>query len=347
MNSADRSSPLPFVFLFLLLSSARSTSHEAATKLHGNYKGCFSKVYSFGGSETDTGNAHFLGILPDDTSARGVGNSTSRLSNGRLVVDFLCEALSLPLLSPYKRPSADTSHGLNFAVAGSTPLSAGFLMKTGCKGNNASSRSCKADMEKSLFWIGDTGVSDYINALRSSIPLRDLADTSVRSVCKLLKTLLDNGAKHIVVQGLPPVGCFPVYTSSNPQQRHDHMGCVATANIGISNHNQILQHKLKRLHKLYPNSSILYADYWNAYLTILTNPKKHHIEETFKPCCSCEGQFTFGSTCTSICKNPQNFISWDGVHLTEAMNKNLADLFLNQGFCRPSFNELIRSKRIM
>lgn len=207
MNSADRSSPLPFVFLFLLLlSSARSTSHEAATKLHGNYKGCFSKVYAFGGSETDTGNAHFLGILPNDTSARGVGNSTSRLSDGRLVVDFLCEALSLPLLSPYKRPSADTSHGLNFAVAGSTPLSAGFLvshnvsdfqtqiewfekylMKTGCKGNDARSRSCKVDMEKSLFWIGDTGVSNYINALRSSIPLRDLADTSARSVCKLLK----------------------------------------------------------------------------------------------------------------------------------------------------------------
>lgn len=211
MNYADRSSPLPFVFLFFLLSSARSTSHQAATKLHGSYKGCFSKVYAFGGSETDTGNAQFLGILPDDTSARGVGNFTSRLTDGRLVVDFLCEALSLPLLSPYKRPSADTSHGLNFAVAGSTSLSAGFLVshnnvsslpigfqtqiewfdkyliKMGCKGNGAHSRSCKADMEKSLFWIGDTGVSDYINALRSSIPLRDLADTSVRSVCKLLK----------------------------------------------------------------------------------------------------------------------------------------------------------------
>ncbi|KAH6798719.1 hypothetical protein C2S51_035203 [Perilla frutescens var. frutescens] len=377
MKPAYRSSSsLPLIFLLFSLSSAHNPESR------GNFKGCFSQVYAFGGSGTDTGNAHFLGALPggddSDSSSSPVGNSTSRLSDGRLVVDFLCEALSLPVLPPYKGPDAGSTNGVNFAVAGSTALSTDFyvshnvssliwnsvpigfqtqiewfntyLINAGCKGSDA--RSCKVDMERSLFWIGEMGVSDYISALHSSVPPPHLADMSARSVCKLLKALLDNGAKNVVVQGLPPVGCFPAYMSSNSQQKLDYMGCVATANKGVMDHNQILQHKLKTFRKLYPKCSILYADYWNAYLTILMNPKRHHIEETFKPCCSHEGKFTFdlpslsGSINTSICKDPQNFISWDGIHLTEAMNKNLADLFLNQGFCRPSFSELVRSKRI-
>lgn len=168
-----------------------------------------------------------------------------------------------------------------------------------------------------------------------------------------IQTLLDDGAKYVVVQGLPPVGCFPAYMSSNTRGSTDQMGCVASTNVGVMNHNLVLENELNKFRKLYPNSSILYADYWNAYLTILTNAKKHHMQETSKPCCtSAQGKFTFNlpffsaSLSTSVCKDPQNFISWDGIHLTEVMNKNLADLFLNQGFCKPSFSELVMNKRL-
>ncbi|KAF5746511.1 putative Alpha-L-fucosidase 2 precursor [Tripterygium wilfordii] len=49
------------------------------------------------------------------------------------------------------------------------------------------------------------------------------------------------------------------------------------------------------------------------------------------------------STSTSTCKQPNHFINWDGVHLTEAMHQVLSDLFFHKpGFCQPPFLKLIK-----
>lgn len=157
-----------------------------------------------------------------------------------------------------------------------------------------------------------------------------------------------------MVQGLPPVGCLPMDISLCPLQNLNKMGCAAAVNSAIMIHNQILQRNIENLRKINPNSTIVYADYWNAYLTILTNPKKYQIEEPFKACCGCGesgSPLNFnkhklcGSPGATVCKDPSKYISWDGIHLTEAMYKHVTDLFLNQGFCKPSFDELIKRKK--
>ncbi|PIN09529.1 Carboxylesterase [Handroanthus impetiginosus] len=310
IKSTYQSLLLAFIFLFWFISPSsahNNTAHDSSSNLNGNHEGCFSKVYAFGESDTDTGNAHFLGGF--------VRNSTTRLSNGRLVLDFLCEALSLPPIPPYKEPSANFTNGVNFAIAGSTALSRDYfvkrnvsrliwkgvpmsfqtqidwfekyLVKVGCKGNDKG--LCKVDMDNSLFWIGEMGVSDYTSALGSPVSLPWLTEITVKNICKMLKALLANGAKYVVVQGLPSVGCLPLYMSSSSEHNRDHMGCAATANKAIMLHNKILETKLAKLRKMYPNSSILYADYWNAYLTVLMNPKKYYIDEAFKACCGSGG----------------------------------------------------------
>uniref|UniRef100_UPI00254E8F74 SGNH/GDSL hydrolase family protein n=1 Tax=Mycobacterium tuberculosis TaxID=1773 RepID=UPI00254E8F74 len=49
------------------------------------------------------------------------GRATGRLSDGRLILDFLCESLNMSYINPYL-DSLGTSfrHGANFAVAGSS-----------------------------------------------------------------------------------------------------------------------------------------------------------------------------------------------------------------------------------
>ncbi|KAL3650218.1 hypothetical protein CASFOL_006621 [Castilleja foliolosa] len=213
--------------------------------------------------------------------------------------------------------------------------------------------SHKADMANALFWIGQMGVSDYTSAQgSSSVSFRALADSSVKHVTELLTDIIKNGGKYIVVQGLPPVGCFPLYMSASPLNNLDKSGCAATINAAVSAHNQLLQWSLEKYRKMFPNCKIVYADYWKAYLEIMTNPKKYGIEEPFKACCgSGEGQFNFaknkmcGSSGTSVCNDPSKYVNFDGCHLTEAMHKHLADLFLHQGFCQPSFDELVKSKK--
>ncbi|KAK2972200.1 hypothetical protein RJ640_030745 [Escallonia rubra] len=379
---------LPLAFSFLLLSSPSSahnkthkssSSSSSSSSLRSSYKGCFSNVYAFGDSYTDTGNAHFLGTLPSFTGSKNSPYSTNRLCDGRLVVDFLCDALALPPLPPYKATTTlNSTSGVNFALAGSTTLSRDFFANykfgdfplwkdvplsiqtqidwfnrfhTGieCKGKDAD--ACRAKMKNTLFWIGEIGVSDYAINIGSSVSARYLTEKTVTNVCKLIQTLLDNGATYIVVQGLPPVGCFPLAVSACPVVQMSKAGCDVIVNSAIMIHNEILEKNLEKFQKRYPDRTIIYADFWNAYLTVLMNPPKFGFEDPFKACCGAGGgKYNFkshslcGSPGTSTCKDPSKYISWDGIHLTEAMYKQVADLFLNQGFCRPSFDQMVKNK---
>ncbi|GAA0183870.1 hypothetical protein Leryth_018013 [Lithospermum erythrorhizon] len=370
--------PQTAFFLSLFVSLALSHKYHESSALHSQLKGYFSKVYAFGDSYTDTGNARSLGglIAKSKNYPSKFGEPGSRLSDGRLVIDYLCEALSTPPLPPYKGASLKYSGGANFALAGSTALSGDYFLKgklhpliwrrtpisfqtqadwfrnfqqlKGC--NRKNETKCIAEMESTLFWIGAMGVNDYTRTIGSSVPLHWLAERSVTHVYGLFKVLLESGAKYITIEGLPPVGCLPIAMAQSRNQNLDKMGCDANVNKAVTFHNQILQRWLEKFREMYPNSSILYADYWNAYLTILMNPKKYWFKEPFKACCGAGGKFNFnvrsicGSPGSSTCNNSSNHISWDGIHLTEAMNRHLVDMFLNQGFCQPSFQELIKSK---
>ncbi|KAH0669186.1 hypothetical protein KY289_023679 [Solanum tuberosum] len=354
-------------------SPANNISQDTSTR-HNNFVGCFHKVYAFGDSYTDTGNANLL----DGHTSSGSAKSNNNLCDGHLMVDFLCDALKLPHLPPFQNTSANFQAGANFAIAGSTILSKEdfstkkltnpfwkglpmnfqtqidwffkFKQQMGCTDKNG--KNCQAEMENALFWIGSVGVSDYARIQGSSLTSHWLTQQSVFQVSRLIEATLQSGAKYIVVQGLPPIGCLPLHISLCPLKAAlDHMGCAAAVNAAVMLHNQILQKKLEIFRSLYPNCHILYADYWNAYLTIKMNLKKYQFEEAFKPCCGAVGgplNFNLHSPCgspgTVKCNDPSKFISWDGIHLTEAMNRKVTDLFLNQGFCQPSFSELVKSK---
>ena len=119
-----------------------------------------------------------------------------RLSNGHLVIDFLCEALHIPHLSAYKDSSTNFLNGANFAIIGSTTLSNNlfghfnfgnplmwkqnpksiltqldwfdsFVGERECKGKDED--ACKSEVGKALFWIGKMGGNDYARLFASYI----------------------------------------------------------------------------------------------------------------------------------------------------------------------------------
>ncbi|KAF5443033.1 hypothetical protein F2P56_035627, partial [Juglans regia] len=185
-----------------------------------DFKNCFSRIFAFGDSYTDTGNAQLMGGFQPFISQLFSQFSSGqlpgyRLCNGRLVIDFLCDALSIPTLRPYADSSAEFSKGVNFAIAGSTTLSTDFftqfinkghslmwnanpescdtqlnwfnkyIAEKGCKGIHE--EACRGEMANSLFWIGEMGGNDYARLYGSHVLHKLLITQAVGHVHKLLR----------------------------------------------------------------------------------------------------------------------------------------------------------------
>ncbi|KDP26728.1 hypothetical protein JCGZ_17886 [Jatropha curcas] len=352
------------------------------------FKGSFTKIYAFGDSYTDTGNCFYveglqsalIKVFQSSQYAKVTGLHGHRLSNGLLVIDFLCKDIGLPPLDAYKETKPNFTAGANFAVGGSTCLSSAFfasqknfrslvwkpvpdntleqiewfnsyLQSVGCKEKD--DEKCKTQIENSLFWIGALGSSDYARILGSSFSAKSLSEASVGHVGQFLESLLDKGAKYIVVQGLPPVGCCPVQLLLNKAKEHDKLGCSSEVNSKIMSHNELLKKSLEAYREGNKDCVIIFADTWKAYMEILKNHKKFNFEEPFKACCGVGGgelNFCLKNLCGSVgsttCTDPNKYISWDGIHFTEAMNKHLAKLlFHEKGYCSPEFNVLIEARK--
>ncbi|CAN0840539.1 GDSL esterase/lipase At3g48460, partial [Linum grandiflorum] len=310
---------------------------------------------------------------------------TNRYSDGRLVIDFVTQSLNLPFLPPYmnlvhqQEPKTDVSgdHGVNFAVGGATAINHAFFVRNnltldatpqsiqtqmiwfnrflerraGCNltATVETEPKCRAAMEDALFWVGEIGVNDYAYILGSEVSGDTIRKLGISSVTGVIEALLKRGAKYMVVQGLPPSGCLTLALALAPEDDRDELGCVRSANNQTSVHNTVYQAKLQELRTKYPNASIVYLDYWNAYRQIVKSPASYGMKEPFKACCgSGDAPYNFNvfATCGTPgaekpCPDPASYINWDGVHLTEGMYRVLADMFVNGSFSSPPFGSLL------
>ncbi|OIW00285.1 hypothetical protein TanjilG_27536 [Lupinus angustifolius] len=351
------------LFTVLSIASSAATDEEQTRP--------FKKLYAFGDSFTDTGNTKngngpsgFGHVSNSPYGKTFFNHSTNRYCDGRLVIDFVAESLSLPYLTPYLHHKGNDTFGVNFAVAGSTAINHEFFVR-----NNLSldftpqsiqtqilwfnryleSQACQGvesgckDFNETLFWFGEIGVNDYAYILGSSV-----SDDTIR---KLAISSVSGALQYLVVQGLPPTGCLTLAMYLASPDDRDEIGCVKSANNQSYTHNLVLQAKLDELRKQYPQSVILYADYWNAYSTIMKNLTKYGFAEAFKACCGSQDppyNFSVFKTCgtpnATVCSSPSQYINWDGVHLTEAMYKVVSNMFLQGNFSQTPFNFLLEKK---
>ncbi|PIN24308.1 Sinapine esterase [Handroanthus impetiginosus] len=343
----------------------------------------FSTIYAFGDSYTDTGNTRsntgpsgfmFVSNLPYGRTF--FHRPTNRYSDGRLVIDFAAAALSLPFLPPYLDPKADRSDGVNFAVAGSTAIIHSFFVKNnlslnitpqsistqltwfnqflekkGCKDLATTRKECEDVFKDALIWVGEIGANDYAYSFGSSVTSATIQGLAINSVTGFLQALLKKGAKYVVVQGLPPTGCLTLSLYLAPTEDRDSDGCVGSVNKQSDNHNAALKAKLDIFRKQFPQSTIVYADYYNAYMNVIKNRNRYGFKELYKACCGHGGgayNFDYFSACGSpssnSCARPSQYINWDGVHLTEGMYRAVADAFVNGSYCQPSFSYLVKKK---
>ncbi|KAF8700789.1 hypothetical protein HU200_034146 [Digitaria exilis] len=305
-------------------------------------------MFSFGDSVAETGNicvvssanATEYNVLTCTHRPYGItyfGRPSCRWCDGRIVVDFIAQSLGLPLLPPSKSKGKDFSRGANMAITdpvwnhGSLSVQIQWFEKL-IPSICATKQNCKEFLAKSLFQFGGFGGNDY------NVQLLELGLTIEQT-----KRLIAHGAVHIVVPGILPTGCLPLFLTLFTDDERDQYGCLKTYNRLTEYHNSMLRKQLQILQGKHRSTRIMYADYYSQVYKMVQQPKKFGFSNPFEACCGAGGgkyNFDLFARCgmqgaTTACRNRSARLSWDGVHPTEAANKMIADAWLNGPYCTP------------
>ncbi|KAG8093899.1 hypothetical protein GUJ93_ZPchr0012g19301 [Zizania palustris] len=335
----------------------------------------YSALYNFGDSITDTGNLCTNGKPSQITFTQPpygqtyFGSPTCRCSDGRVVVDFLASKFGLPFLPPSKSTSADFKKGANMAITGATAMDANFFRSLGLSdkiwnngpisfqiqwfqqiSSSVCGQNCKSYLASSLFVFGEFGGNDY-NAMlfggystgQASTYTPQIVDTISKGVEKLIAM----GAVDVVVPGVLPIGCFPIYLSiygTSNSADYDSLGCLKEFNYLSTNHNSQLRSKIAALQTKYSSARIMYADFYSGVYDMVRNPAAYGFSASaFETCCgSGGGKYNYNNNArcgmqgAAACSSPAAHLSWDGIHLTEAAYKQITDGWLNGAYCRPA-----------
>ncbi|XP_031126031.1 GDSL esterase/lipase At1g28610-like [Ipomoea triloba] len=296
--------------------------------------GCYTSIFAFGDSLTDTGNYLALSLkeLQSDDRYPYIGlppygetffhHPTGRCSDGRLVLDFIAEHYGLPHLQPYlgdRKVNFET--GVNFAVAGVTALDVEYYQERGIElHNNISMRtqlqwfrdllpslcknsSCTEMFKRSLFVFGPFGGDDYGNTIfqKSVEDAQSLQPLIIDAVASAIEELIELGVVNMMVPGMMADGCLAATLSffygSNDEDYNPKTGCLNWLNKQSENHNILLQNALARIRDRHPDVFLVYADYYNAGLQLYNSPTKFGFERRpLDACCGGGGPYNYNSS---------------------------------------------------
>ncbi|XP_008783975.2 GDSL esterase/lipase At5g45910-like [Phoenix dactylifera] len=341
----------------------------------------YTAIFSFGDSLADTGNHLVNGPNPLlSTTHPPYGMTffrrpTGRCSDGRLVLDFITEAFGLPLLPPSKAHDTDFHQGANFAITGGTAMSFGYFHERGLDSTVwvngslsdqvdwfedmkpslcSSPEECKDYFSRCLFIVGEFGGNDY-NAFffagRDIEEVRANVHIIVGGIVSGVERLINNGAVDLVVPGVFPIGCFPLYLKlygTGHKEDYGHRsGCLKKFNSLAWYHNEKLIMELEKLRKNYPQTRIVYADYYGAAIRFNLAPKNFGFTHgAMKACCGDRSKYNVnmearcGTSNATVCHDPETYASWDGVHYTEAAHRFIAKGLLEGPYAHPPLMSL-------
>ncbi|KAK1693234.1 hypothetical protein QYE76_009931 [Lolium multiflorum] len=333
-----------------------------AAAVKGEAKAAEVLVFNFGDSNSDTGGAvAIMGIRIAPPEGRAFfGHPTGRLSDGRVVLDFICETLNTHHLSPYMKPlGSDYSNGVNFAIAGATatpgdtPFSLDvqvdqfIFYRERCNDSITRGESAPVDpkdFHKALFTL-DIGQNDITSIMY--LPYDQVLAKLphfVAEIRRAIQTLHKNGARKFWVHGTGALGCLPAKLAI-PRDNDgglDEHGCLTKFNNAAKKFNELLSEACDDLRWQLKKSSVVFVDMFAIKYDLVANHTKHGIEKPLMTCCGHGGppyNYDPKRSCMGVdkdtCKPDDKLISWDGVHFTDAANSLVASMAISGEYSIP------------
>ncbi|THG23378.1 hypothetical protein TEA_006470 [Camellia sinensis var. sinensis] len=282
----------------------------------------FPAIYNFGDSNSDTGGCSAaLAPLRSPDGETFFGKPTGRISDGRLIIDFMAEQLGLPYLNSYLDSlGTNYSHGANFAVAV----------------KNISRLPRPEHFSKALYTI-DIGQNDAVRTTFLSNPLEQIPDM-INQLAQAVQNLYNKGGRTFWIHNIGPIGCMPIAQNSIPNrtaESFDQNGCLNRWTEMAIEFNKQLKDKVIKLRKELPEAALTYVDVYRAKYELISNAKNLGFTNPLRQCTKHHETINGIKVEVGLCRTPSTYISWDGTHYTEAANRLIAKSILNGSLSDP------------
>ncbi|KAJ9180364.1 hypothetical protein P3X46_008622 [Hevea brasiliensis] len=320
-------------------------------------------IFNFGDSNSDTGGlAAGLGFPVNLPNGRlFFRQSTGRLSDGRLLIDFLCQSLNASFLSPYMDSLGGSrfTNGVNFAVVGSStlpkyvPFSLNIqimqflhfkaraleLVAAGSRNmiNDEGFRNAVYMID-----IGQNDVADSFSKKLSNVQVIKRIPSIIREIEIAVKTLYDQGGRKFWIHNTGPLGCLPQKLALVQKKDLDPHGCISSYNSAAKLFNEGLRRSCQRMRSQLTGATIVYVDMYSVKYDLIANSSKYGFSNPLMACCGFGGapynyniKVTCGQPGYQVCDEGSKFLSWDGIHYTEAANAVIASKVLSTAYSSP------------
>jgi phospholipase/lecithinase/hemolysin len=242
-----------------------------------------------------------------------------------------------------------------------------FVYKTAIL-NSAQPYTPVSFLPTAAYIIPEIGANDFYNSYNRGLSPQDVIDMilpqSLSSLISAVEQLHDSGARTIIVGNHSPQGCSPIMlTKFGGSGPFDSNGCLDEYNNVTRVFNARLQQALTNLQQSYAADGTLIIQYdgFSAITELFTDPARYGFDpnKKLKACCGFGGVyncnpdvFCGGSGELSLpgvgpqfvrvdsAPDPQDYIVWDGIHLTQATHRLITSSFLTGQYVisPPGFN---------
>ncbi|CAK7323601.1 unnamed protein product [Dovyalis caffra] len=309
-------------------------------------------MFVFGSSLVDNGNNNFLknSIAKADFLPYGIDfpyGPSGRFTNGKNVIDLLCDQLKLPLVPAFTDPSTKGSkmiHGVNYASGAS-----GILDDTGLLAGNVISLNQQIRnfeevtfpvleaqigfkrelLPKYLFVVG-TGGNDYsfnyfLRQSNANVSLEVFTANLTEKLSGQLQKLYRLGCRKFVLMAVNPIGCSPMVKANRPTRN----GCIQGLNKAAHLFNAHLKSLVDFSKQQMPGSNLVFVNSYKMIRDIIKNPVSRGFKDTSSACCEVRSLNEGGNgiLCKKEgqpCEDRNIHVFFDGLHPTEAVNVQIA-----------------------
>ncbi|KAI6692508.1 hypothetical protein NL676_020218 [Syzygium grande] len=278
----------------------------------------FPAVFNFGDSNSDTGNlVAALGIRLDPPNGQTYFKASSgRFCDGRLIVDFLMDAMDLPFLNAYLDSigTPNFRRGCNFATAASTilpatatslsPFSFGVqvsqflrfkarVLELLAKDKKLNKYLPAEDYFAGGLYMFDIGQNDLAGPFysKSLDQILALIPTILVEFENGFKTLYDQGGRNFWIHNTGPLGCITqnVARFGTDPSKLDEIGCVSGHNQAAKLFNLQLHALCTKLRGQYTDANMTYVDIFSIKSNLIANYSRYGFEQPHMACCGYGG----------------------------------------------------------